>query len=132
MRLPRLSASTSRPRCSHSRIKSSSSRHFAFGSFASFSRLANYFRSSPETDIITQSMSAVKIAGTGRLYFRVSAMPETIKARLTSLWNCASLIFWKTCKPSHAPATPGSAYAIMFALMTLRPAARLNPPSVRI
>ena len=45
----------------------------------------------------------------GCTHFKASAMPETIRARLTSLWNCRSLSFWNTCKPSQAPATPGSA-----------------------
>ena len=45
----------------------------------------------------------------GGIHFKASAMPETIRARLTSLWNCRSLSFWNTCKPSQAPATPGSA-----------------------
>ena len=42
MRLPL--ASTSRPRCSHSRMKSSSNRHFAFGSKAALTIPRSDFR----------------------------------------------------------------------------------------
>ena len=34
-----------------------------------------------------------------RTYFNARAMPEKIRAKLTSLRNCSSFSFWNTCKP---------------------------------
>src|SRR6185503_9968988 len=45
----------------------------------------------------------------GPNYLSASATPETIKATLTSLWNCRSVSRWKMRRPTTAPATPGSA-----------------------
>ena len=54
-------------------------------------------------------VGCVGLALRGRIYFKTRAMPETIRATFTSLWNCISLSFRNTCRPSHAPAMPGSA-----------------------
>ena len=66
----------------------------------------------------------------GPIYFKTSATPEIMRARLTSLWNCISVNFWNTRSPSHAPARPGSAYTMSSALNTARSLAKLNATSV--